>query len=424
MSNDDSYSLYRVPLNARLSFFNVTLIRIGQMTSLSQFMLGAMLGHSMTFEQAMIVTLCGTLILEFLSLGLGIAGAREGLSISLLSRWAGFGRLGSALIGLVIAISLLGWFGIQNSILAKGINYSSNNWLGFNLAAIISGLTLTALVAFGVKALNWTAKISVPLFCVVVGWIFFLLVKDHNISNLITTIPSGTAISITAGITAVAGGCMTSAFSTPDISRYCQSGKHVFWMTLISILIGEFIVNGISILIAHALDTDDVVTIMGQTAGWIGLLSVILSALKINDLNLYSSSLGIANAIEGVIGKKLSYSYLTIMLGILGTTLSVLGMLDRFVDFLVFLGVLFPPIIGVILIDYYMLKTSRKILDKTREKGLLPDDTSTPLIGWTAILACVVGSFVGATVELGIPSLNSLLVASIIYWGASIFNKN
>nr|CBA73868.1 permease for cytosine/purines uracil thiamine allantoin [Arsenophonus nasoniae] len=262
-----------------------------------------------------------------------------------------------------------------------------------------------------------------PLFCVVVAWIFFLLVKDHNISNLITTIPSGTAISITAGITAVAGGCMTSAFSTPDISRYCQSGKHVFWMTLISILIGEFIVNGISILIAHALDTDDVVTIMGQTAGWIGLLSVILSALKINDLNLYSSSLGIANAIEGVIGKKLSYSYLTIMLGILGTTLSVLGMLDRFVDFLVFLGVLFPPIIGVILIDYYMLKTSRKILDKTREKGLLPDDTSTPLIGWTAILACVIGSFVGATVELGIPSLNSLLVASIIYWVVSIFNK-
>ncbi|HGJ5856994.1 purine-cytosine permease family protein [Arsenophonus nasoniae] len=423
MSNDDSYSLYRVPQNARLSFFNVTLIRIGQMTSLSQFMLGAMLGHSMTFEQAMIATLCGTLILEFLSLGLGIAGAREGLSISLLSRWTGFGRLGSAIIGSVIAISLLGWFGIQNSILAKAINYSSNNWLGFNLAAIISGLTLTALVAFGVKALNWTAKISVPLFCVVVAWIFFLLVKDHNISNLITTIPSGTAISIAAGITAVAGGCMTSAFSTPDISRYCQSGKHVFWMTLISILIGEFIVNGISILIAHALDTDDVVTIMGQTAGWIGLLSVILSALKINDLNLYSSSLGIANAIEGVIGKKLSYSYLTIMLGILGTTLSVLGMLDRFVDFLVFLGVLFPPIIGVILIDYYMLKTSRKILDKTREKGLLPDDTSTPLIGWTAILACVIGSFVGATVELGIPSLNSLLVASIIYWVVSIFNK-
>lgn len=54
-----SYSTSRVPMSARLSLINVTLIRIGQMTSLSQFMLGAMLGHSMTFEQAMIATLCG-----------------------------------------------------------------------------------------------------------------------------------------------------------------------------------------------------------------------------------------------------------------------------------------------------------------------------------------------------------------------------
>lgn len=80
MSDHASYPLYRVPFSARLSLLNVTLIRIGQMTSLSQFMLGAMLGHAMTFEQAMIATLFGTLILESLSLGLGIAGAKEGFN--------------------------------------------------------------------------------------------------------------------------------------------------------------------------------------------------------------------------------------------------------------------------------------------------------------------------------------------------------
>lgn len=39
------------------------------------------------------------------------------------------------------------------------------------------------------------------------------------------------------------------------------------------------------------------------------------------------------------------------MIGILGTTLSVLGILDRFVDFLTVLGVVFPPIIGIMLVD-------------------------------------------------------------------------
>lgn len=88
-------------------------------------------------------------------------------------------------------------------------------------------------------------------------------------------------MTLSAAITAVVGGCMIGAFTTPDISRYCQSSRHVFWMTLTSIIIGEFIVNGIAILIAHALETHDVVTIMGQTAGYIGLLTVILSAIKI-----------------------------------------------------------------------------------------------------------------------------------------------
>ncbi|MFS1539070.1 MAG: hypothetical protein ACL7BU_10745 [Candidatus Phlomobacter fragariae] len=74
-------------------------------------------------------------------------------------------------------------------------------------------------------------------------------------------------MNISTAITAVVGRCMTDAFTTSDINRYCQSSKHVFWTPLTSIIIGEFIVNGIAILIAYALDTHDVVIIMGQTVG-------------------------------------------------------------------------------------------------------------------------------------------------------------
>lgn len=44
---------------------------------------------------------------------------------------------------------------------------------------------------------------------------------------------------------------------------------------MLSIIIGEFIVNGLAILIARALNTADIVTIMSQTAGGIGLITVI-----------------------------------------------------------------------------------------------------------------------------------------------------
>lgn len=94
----------------------------------------------------------------------------------------------------------------------------------------------------------------------------------------------------------------------------------------------------------------------------------------------------------------------------------MLGILDRFVDFLTVLGVVLPPIIGIMLTDYYVLRSHRKILDISRLEGKLPDETQTPVIGWVAIISSIVGSIVGVVTEWGIPTINSLLVASLIYW--------
>lgn len=70
---------------------------MGMTAILSQFMLRAALGNSMTFWEAMLASCLGSLLLEFVSFGIGFAGMKEGLSTSLLSRWCGFGRLGSAI---------------------------------------------------------------------------------------------------------------------------------------------------------------------------------------------------------------------------------------------------------------------------------------------------------------------------------------
>lgn len=419
-ASTDDFVSSRVPDSARLSLFSVAIVRIGATTSLVQFMLGATLGHSMTLPQAMLATLLGSLILEFISLGLGIAGAREGLSTSLLSRWCGFGRYGSVMIGLAIAMSMLGWFGVQNAILAKGAIYAldleHDNPRVFGWAAAACGMLLTVLVAFGFRGLNWTAKVAVPLFFLVIAWICIDLVRGRDIVALFVSPPGGSPLSLGAGATVVAGGYMVFAIVSPDMSRYCRSGRHVFWMMTLSILVGEFIVNGVSILVAKAMDTADVVTIMTRSAGWLGLMSALLSAVKINDINLYSSTLGFANTLEGLTGRKWSYRRLTLLLGVVGTGISIMGILDQFTQILTLFGVVFPPIAGVMLIDYYILRSHRAILDSTRSKGLLPDAASTPAIGWPAIMAWVAGSLSGLLVQWGIPSLTSLLVSSALYW--------
>lgn len=195
-------------------------------------------------------------------------------------------------------------------------------------------------------------------------------------------------------------------------------------MITLCIIVGEFVVNGIAILITQALNSADIVDILTVNAGVIGLISLILSVIKVNDVNLYSSSLGFSNTLQVLTGKKFDYYKITIFLGLAGTVLSVSGILNHFVDFLSMLGVIFPPIAGVMLVDYYILKTSRKILDETREKGILPDDSQTQIIGWSAIIACIVGTLVGAFFSFGIPSLNSISVAGVAYWILMKMKKN
>lgn len=410
----EDYPLSRVPQEQRVSFLSVAIVHMGMLTALDQFMLGAVLGHSMTLTDAFVAIFIGSLIFGVVTFGLGLAGMKEGLAGSLLARWCGFGRIGSVLIGLVVAISLLGWFGIQNAIFAKSLNFALNDRLGFGWSATLSGLFLTILVAFGFKALRITARIAVPLFILLVAFISYHVLSGQKLHEAILLAPVGEPLSISAGITIVVGGAIVASLMTPDLTRYSKNKRHVFGITLLTIIAGECVINGLAIFLAKTLGTADVVTIMAQGAGGIGLLVVVFSTLRVNDLNLYSSSLGVVNAVEGITGKKLKYTTTTITIGLLGTLLSVLGILDRFVDFLTILGVVFPPIIGVMLVDYYLLRTHRNALDLSRQQGGLPQET--PLIGWAAIFSSIVGSLCGLLIEWGVPTITSLLVAGVIYW--------
>jgi cytosine permease len=419
----DDFSLSRVPAEARLPMWEVLLVRIGALTALSQFMLGAALGYGMTFWQAFWATMLGSVLLEVVSLLMGIAGAREGLSTSLLARWTGFGKYGSSIIGAVISIGLIGWFGIQNSVFAKGIDEALNGALGFPLAATLTGLFVTAIVIFGFKWLSWTAKIAVPGFLAVIGYGIYKVLRDHSLVELINSPHPGPSLSLGVAATMVAGGFMIGAVITPDMSRYCRNGKDVFWMTLIGTFVGELGVNMIAVLMAHTVGSDDVVTIILQTAGWLGAAIVIFATVKINDLNLYSASLGLSNLMDSVFNKKVNRGLITLIIGIVGTVLSVLGILDKFQNFLVFLGVWIPPIAGIMVVDYFVLKRGRKLLDESRMQGKIPEYSES--INPVTLAAWALGFLAGYFIEFGIPSLNSLLVSGIMYFvGMKIFDAS
>lgn len=417
----DDYSLTRVPMSAWQSLWSITIVRVGALATISQFILGASLGYGMTFWQAFWATMFGSVILQVISFLLGYAGAREGLSTSLLSRWTGFGKHGSSIIGAVIAISCIGWFGVQNSVFANGIVEATGGKLSLPVAATITGLGVTVLVIFGFKLLSITATITVPLFLLAVGYGIFKVLKDHSIIDLMSASPAGEPMSMGAAATMVAGGFIIGAVITPDFSRFAKNGKDVFWMATIGVLIGELGINMITVLMALAAKTNDVVSIMVTTSGWFGAFVVILSTVKINNLNLYSSSLGFTNIFDSVFNIKLNRGMVTLVIGVIGTVLSIMGILDHFVGFLTFLGVLVPPIAGIIVVEYFILKTHRKELDESRKEGKLPEKISN--MHPVTFIAWIAGFASGYLITIGIPSINSLVMSGLVYYVGAVLVK-
>lgn len=416
----DDYSLSRVPQSARQSLWSITIVRVGALATISQFILGAALGYGMTFWEAFWATMFGSVILQVISFLLGYAGAREGLSTSLLSRWTGFGRYGSSIIGAIIAIACIGWFGVQNGVFADGLVQATNGKLSLPVAATLTGLGVTILVIFGFKLLSVTATIAVPAFLLAVGVGIYQVLSKHSLFDLTTTAPAGDPLTMGVAATMVAGGFIIGAVITPDFSRFAKSGKDVFWMTMIGTFVGELGINMIAVLMAHAARTNDVVSIMVQTSGWLGAIVVVFSTIKINNLNLYSSSLGFTNIFDTVFNIKLNRGVVTLIIGVIGTVLSVLGILDMFVGFLILLGVFIPPVAGIMVIDYFILKTHRKALDESRANGTLPAEVEkmspVTLIAWGA------GFAAGYFVTAGIPSINSLVVSAVVYYfGSKIY---
>ncbi|WP_028709711.1 purine-cytosine permease family protein [Propionicicella superfundia] len=409
----DDFALARVTPSAQRHWFGIAVQRFGQVSALSQFLLGATLGYSMSFLNAVLAFLLGSIILEVIMCVVGIIGQREGLNTSLLARWTGFGEIGASLVGLAIAVSLIGWFGIQSAISAESLDALVPNTLPVWAWSLLFGLIVTAIVVFGFGGMQWLANVTVPLFLILVGWSVISELQKHSLAELITAEPAGPALSVWQGTGIVAGGLIVGAIITSDMTRFNRSGADVVKQTVVGVSLGEFVIGLSGVLLALAVRTDNIVAIVTSSIGFVGLLIVVAGTLKINDWNLYSSSLGLVNFISTTFNKNLHRVATTIVLGVVGSILAAAGILSMFTSFLTVLSVAFPPIAGIMVAEYFVVKKWRKDLDASRSEGVLP--ATAPRFVPATILVWLVSSVFGYFVTWGIPSVNSLLLSMILY---------
>ncbi|MBP1302808.1 MULTISPECIES: purine-cytosine permease family protein [unclassified Curtobacterium] len=405
----DDHSLSRVPASARYGWFQVAVQRFGQISALSQFLLGATLGFGMGFWEAFWAITLGAVILEIVSVFVGIIGMREGLNTSVIARWTGFGKAGSALVGLAIGLSLIGWFGIQSGVSAAGL-VAILPVLPAWAWSLVFGLLVTAIVLRGFHSMQWLANITVPLFLVLVGWAVVVELSQHSIAELAAKAPAGPELSFVAGTTLVAGGFIVGAVITPDMTRFNRSVGDVVKQTALGVTLGEYVIGLAGVLLAHAVGSSDITRVITSSVGWVGILVILLGTFKINDWNIYSSSLGVTNFIDVVFGRKVNRGVVTLVLGIVGSVLAAVGFLDAFTPFLIVLGVVFPPIAGIMIAEYFVVQRWRRELSES--EGL---PATSPTWVPATLVIWAVAALVGYFVAIGIPSINSVVIAFVLY---------
>ncbi|MET9629456.1 cytosine permease [Lentzea sp. NPDC006480] len=407
----DDQALSRVPDQARHPWLSVATQRFGQTTALSQLLLGATLGFGMSFWDAFLALTIGALVLNAVAVAVGVIGQREGLSTAILTRWTGFGHAGSAMLGLIIALSCTGWFGVQTG-LAGATLANVAGVLPAPVWSLLFGIAVTVIAAYGVRWMAWTAYVAVPAFLLLLVWL--VLTKVDDLPKALTSEAPGTPIGMMTAATLVTGSFIVGAAIAPDMTRFNRNEWDVVKQTILGITLGEWVISLAGVVIAHGLGTTDIMGVIGSSSGWIGALIVVTAVLKINDWNLYSASLGLVNFFDAVFAVRISRAQVTVMVGCAGSFLAAAGIVHQFSHFLVLLGVVFPPVTGIMIAEYYVVRRWRNEIISTRPHvpRSAPSWVPATVVIWPA------AAILGELLPFGQSSVNSLVLAFALYVSA------
>ena len=129
------------------------------------------------------------------------------------------------------------------------------------------------------------------------------------------------------------------------------------------------------------------------------LVMMVLASWTTNVSNLYSSSLGLGQAFP-----RAEKRHIVLAAGIVGLMVSLAGIRDYFVDFLIFLGVLIPPIAGVYI--YHALAGIPACRGKL---------SFSALGAWMGGAGLAMMTSAGWFTLTGVPALDSLFAAVFLY---------
>ncbi|MEI4273285.1 cytosine permease [Klenkia sp. LSe6-5] len=346
---DPDYPIDPVPRAARTSLFSLAVVLLGFTFFTPTMLAGAQIGAAFPVGELAWVLLLGSAVLGVYVAVIGGIGARTGLTTVMMCRYA-FGSRGAKLSSLLLGGTQVGWYGVTVATLA-GLTASALGWEGRGsevLLMVLGGAVMGATAYFGYRGMYALSLVSVPLLLVLAGWVTWRSLEEvGGWSGLADVVPTET-MTVAVAVTVVVGTFASGGTQAPNWTRFARTPTAGFWACLVAFLVGQLLMLGFGAVGAVAFGEGDFVLVLFQLGlvGW-GLVFLVANLWTTNDNTAYN--FGVAGA---EIANSRSKKPFVVGGVVLGTLLAVTGIYDGLIAYLVWLGVLIPPLGGVVIGDF------------------------------------------------------------------------
>ncbi|MDP5226590.1 MULTISPECIES: cytosine permease [Arthrobacter] len=391
-----------VPQSHRKSLFTVSSVWFGFPMILTNAVPGGLVVAMLGFWPGVAAILVANVIMfVYVSLLSHRAGS-TGKSFALQATET-FGSKGYAFASGLLATVVVGWFAFNTGATGASLNAA----FGWNetLIAAIAGVLFIGITYLGIKALSWLGAVAAPLFIIAAATAMILASQEHDFSKL-TSFQGAGGMTFGVAVTSIMATFADSGTMTADFTRWSKNGKEAVIATatafpfasLVAQLSGALLVAAGAIASPTTSGGDFTPILTGPGNPILQILVLVFVVINLGSVCthcLYNGALGWSHLTKSTMRK------LTLILGVVGVIVALIGAWHYFVNWLAFLGVLVPPLGAVLIADQIIL---------AKKNANRPEQTFRGV----AFIAWAIGAAAALVVHFAAPFLSDAVVGLVV----------
>ncbi len=398
-----------------MSYKKMTIVWLMASASATTPLIGALLFHFGVTD--MILAIVASWAIGMVPAGLFSEMGREVPLTGLVVARKSYGVLGSFVFSVLFTLVNMGWFGLNTEVAGETLNAithtSGNFWFW------LIGVVQVVLVLFGMKWLEYFYRYTSVALLVCYGILADLLFSRYHVLMPAATAPMqwGTAIT-----TVVTFSILAWTYKVSTVSRFAipasQSKRRTafFLAPSVGIMVSVLVMGLIGMYSQQATGNWNLALLGSHAPVWgvIAAVGVALAIIHTNAMNLYPSTVDLLVAINTFRApRRWQQPLATIGLGIAGTVLAILGILNHVMGFLDIIGDVIIPFTFIMLVDWVWVQKKKTPASAFFEKP----DTARGWWNWPAIIAFVIGLLISVDGGVWFPRLFTVVLPTPVVGG-------